>query len=189
MNKMFLQTERVFLREINITDISLLLDLDSDPDVMKYLSDGKPSTFDDVQMAMSRILKVCEDHKYQFGFWIAYSRDQNEFMGWFHFRPDKKDSQNVRNIELGYRLKKKFWGQGFATEVSQALLKYGFEKCDIDSVFAITMKSNSSSQNVMKKLGMTWICDYVEDNFPGNDKSAVRYAIDKDIWIKINQKI
>lgn len=177
MNKIFLETDRTFLRETSPNDTSLLLDLDSDPEVMKYLNDGRPSTPEEVKAAMDRIIKVIEKHHPRFGFWLAYSKENNEFMGWFHFRPGKKTPDDTKNIELGYRLKKKYWGQGFATEVSRALIKLGFEKYKIDSVFAITMKANLSSQNVMKKLGMSFVTEYIEEEFPGKDKIAVRYEL------------
>ena len=177
--KTFLQTERVRLVEITKEDIPLLMDLDSDPEVMKHLTGGRPSTQEEVQAGMNRILKVVEKYQYKFGFWLAYLKETDEFMGWFLFRPGKKTPDDDKNIELGYRLKKKHWGQGYATEVSLALVALGLEKYKLDSIFAITLKANTASQNVMKKIGMTWVTDYTEDDFPGADKSAVRYAIQR----------
>lgn len=177
MNKIFLETSRVRLTEISRDDWPLLLDLDSDPEVMKYLSNGRPSTPEEVKAAMDRIMKVIEKHHSRFGFWLAYSKENNEFMGWFHFRPGKKTPDDTKNIELGYRLKKRFWDKGYATEVSRALITLGFEKYKIDSVFAVTMKANQSSQNVMRKLGMSFVTEYREEEFPGEDKSAVRFEL------------
>lgn len=183
MNSMFLESERVILTEISVDDALLLFELDSDPDVMKHLTDGKPSTMQDIASAMERIRKVIEKFQYKFGFWLAYSKENHEFMGWFHFRPGKSTPDDVKNIELGYRLKKKFWGKGYATEVSTRLIDIGFEKYELDSVFATTMKANLASQKVMQKLGLKHASDYEEEGFPGEDKSAVKYVIKKNDWI------
>ncbi len=177
--KIFLQTDRIRLVEITKDDIPLLLDLDSDPEVMKYLTGGRPSTLEEVTAGMERILKVVEKFQYKYGFWLAYLEETNEFIGWFLFRPGKKTPDDDKNIELGYRLKKKFWGKGYATEVSRALLLLGFEEYKLDSIFAIALKANTASQNVMKKVGMKWVADYIEEDFPGADKSAVRFAIQR----------
>lgn len=182
MKKKFLETDRVYLIEITKDDAPLLLDLDSDPEVMKFLTDGKTSTVEDIKVTMDRILKVIGKYQHKYGFWLAYTKETHEFMGWFLFRPDKKHPDDLRNIELGYRLKKKFWGLGYATEVSREILSIGFSGYQVDSIFAITMKANQASQNVMKKLGMKWEADYTEEEFPGADKSAVRYKIKRRDW-------
>ena len=179
MNKIFLETQRLILTEITRADTHLLLDLDSDPDVMRFLTDGKPSTVDENIATIDRIMTFIKRYNYRFGLWLAYTKDTNEFIGWFIFRPCKKNPDDLSQIELGYRLKKQFWKKGFATEGSQALLHYGFNQPEVKTIFATTMKLNIGSQNVMKKLGMQWKCDYQEDAFPGINKSAVRYEIQK----------
>ena len=188
MNKIFLKTDRILLTEVTKDDVPLLIDLDSDPEVMKYLTDGKPSTIEDVTAGIERMLKVAEKFQYKFGFWLAFTKEKNEFMGWFHFRPGKATPDDVKNIELGYRLKKKFWGQGYATEVSHSLLSIGFDQYHLDSIFAVTMKTNLASQKVMKKLGLKHFNDYIEENFPGPDKSAVKFVITKRDWKDLSKQ-
>jgi RimJ/RimL family protein N-acetyltransferase len=184
LTKIFLETDRVRLIELSSQDSTLLLDLDSDPEVMKYISDGKPSTVEQVEAAMGRIQKIIQDHDHKYGLWAAYLKSTGEFIGWYLFRPDKKLPNDTKHIELGYRLRRKFWGMGLATEVSRALVELGFRDYAVDSIFAITMKKNLASQNVMKKLGMHWLFDYQEDEFPGNDKEAVRLSISREEWLK-----
>lgn len=182
IKKIFLETNRIFLTEITIEDVSLLLDLDSDPEVMRYLTDGKPSAIEGVTLGIESMLKVSERFQKKLGFWKAYTKEGNEFIGWFHFRPGKSTPDDTKNIELGYRLKKNFWGQGYATEVSHQLILMGFTEYQLDSIFASTMKANTASQRVMEKLGMKFITDYIEENFPGADKTAVQYRITRDNW-------
>jgi RimJ/RimL family protein N-acetyltransferase len=172
-----LETSRVTLTEINQEDAPLLVDLDSDPEVMKHLTGGRASTADEIQATMARVLALKEAHSSKFGVWLAFDKTNDEFMGWFLFRPDRKNPTDLDNIELGYRLKKKFWGHGYATEVSKAIIEKAFKELNLNSIFAITLKANLGSQAVMKKVGMTWIQDYIEDQFPGEDKAAVRFCL------------
>lgn len=187
MKQIILETDRVRLVEMEPSDASYLQDLDSDPEVMKHLTDGRPSTPEEIQATIVRVLMLKEQHSPKFGVWLAFEKSNDEFIGWFLFRPDKKNPTDLDNIELGYRLKKKFWGKGYATEVSKALLERGFTELNLNSIFAITLKNNLASQAVMKKIGMTWLLDYIEDQFPGEDKNAVRFRLLKSEYLERNR--
>ncbi len=64
---------------------------------------------------------------------------------------------NTETIELGYRYHKKFWGNGYGTEVSRALLQYGFDTINLDSIAAIALPENKASIRIMEKIGMRFI--------------------------------
>src|SRR5687767_9756338 len=113
----YLETSRVMLREVQDSDFLLFEDLDSDPEVMTYLTDGRPSSPDDIKAGMERIKAMNQRYQGKFGLWIAIEKTSNEFIGWFLFRPCKKHPEDLKTIELGYRLKKAFWGKGYAPEV------------------------------------------------------------------------
>jgi len=102
-------------------------------------------------------------------------------VGWFHFRPTR---DAPHDIELGYRLRRDAWGQGYATEGSRALLHKGFAELDLPRVVARTMLANVASQNVMRKLGMRHARDFIEDRFPGADQRAVEYTIEREDWAR-----
>lgn len=185
----YLDTVRVRLEEFTPSDSDLLMDLDSDPEVMLYLNGGRPSTREEVESALGRILAMKAKYSGRFGLWKASLKDTGEFMGWFHFRPDKKDPDNLKSIELGYRLKKKFWGKGVATEVSKALLKKGFNELGVEVVWARTLLQNLKSQNVMKKIPLNFECYFEENEFEGIDKRGVKYAIRKEEWASLEQSM
>lgn len=173
--KIYLETQRMILRELTFEDEDNLMDLDSDPEVMKYLTLGTPSTRIEIKEALIRVRELFLKHNGRYGLWAAIEKDSGKFMGWFLFRPDKAEPDNTDRIELGYRLKKEFWGKGFATEGSRALLKKGFEEYKIPVIFAMAMKRNTSSWHVMKKLGMTYVREYPYDKFP--EEIIVEYSI------------
>ncbi|MBI3555386.1 MAG: GNAT family N-acetyltransferase [Deltaproteobacteria bacterium] len=180
--KVFLETERLLLRQFTSADAELLIELDSDPEVMRFLTDGKPTEAqlirDDV---LPRFLRYYQAYENQ-GFWAVVEKASGEFLGWFHLRPGAPDSS--QGLELGYRFKCSAWGKGYATEGSRALLRVAFAMPEVKRVIAITMKPNVKSAHVMQKLGMRFERDFVETRFPGADKAAVQYAITRDEFQK-----
>jgi RimJ/RimL family protein N-acetyltransferase len=181
--KIFLESDRLILREFVDEDADSIIALDSDSDVMKYLTDGKPT---DPDLIRNEFLpKIIQNYKItaDFGFWAAVEKETNTFLGWFHFRESESP---IKGIELGYRLNKSAWGKGYATEGSQALLKKGFEQLSLPLVFAKTLVENQASLNVMQKIGMKWISSFIETRFPGKNQSAVTYAVTQDEYFALH---
>ena len=185
--KTYLETNRVYLREFTADDVDLLFDLNSDPDVMKYLSGGKPSTRDEVIEVNNRVMNYYTKHANRFGVWAAHLKSNDEFIGFFILRPCKQDPDNEKVIELGYRLRKKFWRQGFGTEVSQALVDRCFQDYAVDEVFAIAHPDNHGSTGVMKKVGLKFAglsrTEELQNIWPG--ENTVRYSLTRDQYNKI----
>ena len=175
-----IKTERLTLRAIEPTDEDDLFELHTDPEVMRYLTDGEPHSPEMVKTVMRVIEALATRHNGRFGYWAAIETKTNTFMGWFHFRPAYDDPQNCRTIELGYRLKPAFWGQGFATEGSKALIERGFQELGVDEVVATTMKNNIASRRVMEKAGLRFVEEFVDARFPGTTELDVRYALRRD---------
>ncbi len=184
LSNTFLETSLLILREPREDEARYFYELDQDPEVMRYLSDGRPTSVVEANVAMGRVQKILRAHTGRLGLWWALRKDSGEFLGWFHFRPDKSTPDDVRNIELGYRLKQKFWRKGFATEVSRVLIEFGFRGYGLDSVFAVTMKSNVASRGVMEKVGLRFVSEYLYESFLGPEKMAVRYELKRGAWEK-----
>ena len=103
-------------------EADLLFQLDGDADVMKYITLGIPRTMDEViEKSMPRILKSYQGKK-DFGIFAAYLINSEKYIGWFQFEKDKEFEDS---IEIGWRLKKQYWGNGYATEVATLLCKLG----------------------------------------------------------------
>ena len=179
---MYLETARVRLDQFAPDESHLMLELDSDPEVMRYLNGGRASTLDEVKGAFERTQGLYVKYGGRFGVWKATEKSTGEYMGWFIFRPCKTDPENLKEIELGYRLKKKFWGAGFATEVSRALVDKGFKDLGVEVAWAKTTVTNLGSQAVMKKLGMIFEKNFDEPEILMEDKRAVRFSISKSSW-------
>jgi RimJ/RimL family protein N-acetyltransferase len=116
------------------------------------------------------------------GVWKARVIASSEFIGWFHLRPNPLFDNR---IELGYRLKRSFWGKGFATEGARALIAYGFDQLGLDSIMAQTLQRNLASRRVMEKLGMRVETEFT---YPGEglsfwttaERAAIRYSIHRE---------
>lgn len=180
----FLETDRLVLRRFTEADVDNLVELDSDPEVMRYLTGGRstPREFVESQM-MPRLLSYYERYP-GFGFWVAIEKSTGDFLGWFVFRPPLKDPR-PGEIELGYRLRRSAWGKGYATEGSRALVRKGFTEFGVQRVVAFTMAVNAASRRVMEKSGLVFVRTFHQDwpdPIPGTDQGEVEYAVDRADW-------
>ena len=179
----FLETEHLVLRRFTETDVDNLLDLDGDPEVMRFLTGGKSTPRDVVESkTLPRFLDYYERSE-RFGFWAAIEKSTGTFLGWFAFHPPEGGSSD--EVELGYRLKKSSWGKGYATEGSRALIRKGFTELGVQRVFAQTMAVNTASRRVMEKAGLAYSRTFHEDwqePIVGAEHGEVEYALTKTDW-------
>ena len=181
----YLETERLALRRFTADDAELLIELDSDPAVMRYLTGGAPSAPEDVrERHLPNIIAGYAKWGGDLGLFAAHERDGGAFIGWFCLRPESAGPRD--EAELGYRLRQAAWGKGYATEGSRALLGKAFTQLGVRLVWAETMTVNRRSRNIMEKLRMTLV-----DSIPtppdmeaieGAEHGGVRYEITKERW-------
>ncbi|MFJ9036894.1 GNAT family N-acetyltransferase [Streptomyces sp. NPDC102406] len=181
----FLETERLVLRRFTAADADLLIELDSDPAVMRFLSGGEPTAPEDVRKRdLPSILAGYEKWGGRLGVFAAYERNGGAFIGWFLLRPESEGP--LDEAELGYRLRQAAWGKGYATEGSRALLAKAFTEFGLRMVWAETMSVNRSSRHVMEKLDMTLRQSVpVPDDMrmvEGSELGGVRYEITGEQW-------
>lgn len=181
----YLQTARVTLRPFEADDADLLIELDGDPAVMRYLSGGEPTPPELVRDTVLPSLFVGYDRwAGAFGVFAAYENAGGAFLGWFCLRPDRDGPRD--EAELGYRLRQAAWGSGYATEVSEALLRKAFTELDVRRVWGDTMALNRASQRVMEKVGMsvTQTLPTPEDMLAveGAELGGYRYEITREQW-------
>jgi RimJ/RimL family protein N-acetyltransferase len=150
-----LETARLRLRSFAPTDADDLFDLDADPEVMRFLTGGAPTPRRVIEEEiLPRFLR--RDERFPgFGFWAAMERSSGEFVGWFSLRPT--DEASVRELELGYRLRRAVWGRGYATEGARALLGIAFAGPAVGRVVATTYEDNLASRRVLEKLGFALV--------------------------------
>ncbi|HEY8284266.1 MAG TPA: GNAT family N-acetyltransferase [Chloroflexota bacterium] len=183
--RIFLETDRVVLRRFTAADVDNLTDLDSDPEVMRFISGGTPTPRDVIQNeVLPRFLRYYERSE-GFGYWAAIEKSTGEFLGWFAFHPPEGAAPD--EVELGYRLRKAAWGKGYGTEVARALIRKGFTELGVQRVVATADRVNYGSRRVMEKAGLTLVRTFrFDDPWPhlpeGPEQDGVDYALSKAEW-------
>ena len=155
-----IETERLLLRLFTEQDAALIYELNQDPDVIKYTHDQVKDMEHAKEILEQTILPQYVLYKH--GRWAIQLKPELDFIGWcgLKFRAEENE------IDLGYRLRKEFWGKGYATEAAFASLKYGFEKLNIQRIMGRAEPENIESCKVLEKCGLTYIGESEIDGFP-----------------------
>ena len=165
-----IKSKRIYLRRFTKDEADLLFQLDGDADVMKYINLGIPRTMNEViEKSMPRILKSYQD-KSEFGIFAAYLINSDKYIGWFQFEKDKEFEDS---IEIGWRLKKQYWGNGFATEVATLLCELGIKMGK--TIVARAMIENLASIRVMEKAGLEFEKEFWGEYDPHSGSPDVLY--------------
>jgi RimJ/RimL family protein N-acetyltransferase len=181
---LLLHTQRLCLRQFRMQDGGLLFDLDSDPEVMRFISHCEPTPLARIENEiLPRLLSYYARPTPQ-GCWAAQLRENDEFIGWFHLREDKIEPAEM---ELGFRLKRKTWGRGLATEGARALLEKGFTDWAYEKICARTLVANLASRRVMEKCGLRFEREFVygAELIPGwteEERRAVKYSLLRELF-------
>ncbi|MFI1866001.1 GNAT family N-acetyltransferase [Streptomyces jumonjinensis] len=176
-------TDRLRFRPLTDSDLGHLFDLNNDPEVMRFLNGGRPTTLEEVRAnSLPRLTRhyPCIGGP---GFWAADDRATGVFAGWFELRPVAADSAAV--VELGYRLNRTAWGRGLATEGAVALIDRAFAGLGVETVTANTMSVNARSRRVMEKAGLRHLRTFFDDwpdRIEGSELGEVEYAMTRDEW-------
>jgi len=181
--QVFLETERLILRRFTQADLDNLVELDSDPDVMHFLTGGKPTSREAIQNEILPGLLRDYGRRAASGRWAAIEKTTAEFLGWFSLR--QRANSSADEVELGYRLRRSAWGQGYATEGSRALVRMAFAELGIQRVFAESMAVNTASRRVMEKAGLKLVRTFHltwDDPIDGTEHGEVEYELHKVDW-------
>jgi RimJ/RimL family protein N-acetyltransferase len=178
----FQETHRLLLRQFTEDDAALLFDLDSDPEVMRFIGPPWQTNIDGYrQIIRDRFLAQYERGD-GFGCLGIFDKVSGEFFGWVFLRPALEHRMAAEagfregELELGYRLRRAAWGKGIATEASRAVLDQAFTAPGPLHFVALALVGNVASTRVMEKLGMKKVRQVT---LSGHDQPAVVYALDK----------
>ncbi len=180
-----LLTERILLVPLADGHLEHEVELDSDPMVMRYLGDGRARTRAEVEMLHRRRLTVARLVP-GLGFWAGLV--DGRFVGWWILQPPERDDQGpvAGQAELGYRLLRRHWRQGLASEGARELIRHGFEELGLERIFAETMTVNTASRATMASVGMrharTFHLNW-DRPIPGSELGEVEYEITQEQWL------
>ncbi|MGV9806881.1 GNAT family N-acetyltransferase [Micromonospora chersina] len=198
MPQPLLRTDRLLLVPLADRHLDLEVHLDSDPEVLRYLV-GRARSREEVIASHGERLALAAKID-GLGYWMAFGteggargstppagEDDGEFVGLLMLPPahgpDQPDDPTV--AELGYRLLRRHWGKGLASEASRALLRHAFDTVGQHRVIAQTMAVNTGSRRVMEAVGMRHVRTFFppfDDPLPGSDRGEVEYEITRETW-------
>jgi RimJ/RimL family protein N-acetyltransferase len=148
-----IETERLLLRPFTPDDLDEFALLCADPEVMRYIGTSEAQSRERAGMRFHALIKHWNDH--EFGLWAVIEKAGAEFTGFCGLQY----LDNTLEIEVGYRLAKRFWGMGFATEAASASLRFGFEELAVDRIVAVVQPENVASCRVVEKIGLRYVKD------------------------------
>lgn len=170
---MILQTERLFLRRMEQSDFKPLCAILQDPAVM-YAYEGA-FTDEEVQEWMDR--QLARYAQWEFGLWAMVLRQTGEMIGQCGLTMQPWKQQQV--LEIGYLLRHSAWHHGYATEAAQACKRYAFDRLHADEVCSIIRDTNTASQRVAQRVGMT-AQDHWTKHYRGVYMPHTRYVVTKE---------
>lgn len=172
-----IETERLFLRELRETDLEGMFALDSDPEVHKYLGNKPVKNIDESKKILESVLTQYKERG--IGRFAVIEKSTGDFVGWSGLRLNTEYNMNgyTKYYDVGYRLIKRFWGKGYATESGKASIDYAFNVLKLPEIYATTEIGNQASHNALLKIGL----HYVEDFYFEQEQLNLR-------WYKLENK-
>lgn len=144
-----LTTERLFVREFEVDDWADVYEMNTSVEVMKSIGKGQVKTMEKEKNGFEHILLSYEKNS-GLGVWAVTVRSDGTFIG----AASMTTLDGTNEIQIGYRFKKEYWGQGYATEVTKGLLNYGFDQLKLKRIVATTNLTNDRSRKVLEKAGL-----------------------------------
>ena len=178
-----LETERLILRRFTRDDVDNLVELDGDPQVMRFINGGRPTPREEIAGDILPAFLGYYERFAGYGFFAAVERSTGEFLGWFHLRPQA--GRPPDEPELGYRLRRCAWGRGYASEGSRVLVDKAFAELGARRVYAETMTVNAASRRVMEKAGLRYVRTFFQewpDRIEGDEQGDVEYELTREEW-------
>jgi RimJ/RimL family protein N-acetyltransferase len=163
--KIFAETERLILREILPEDAPAFFEMDSHPDVHRYLGNKPVQSIEETRKNIELIRKQYETYK--IGRWAAIEKSSGNFIGWSGLKFIVEPENNRTHFhDVGYRLAPHYWGKGYATESAKAAIRYGFLEMGLSEIIGTAHIENKASRHALEKCGLTYIEKFAWKDFP-----------------------
>ena len=161
----YVETERLIMRDILETDVDGMYELDSDPEVHKYLGNNPINS---KEKAAEIIQFIHQQYKnLGIGRFATIEKSSGDFIGWsgLKLNTGEKEALNGKTefFDVGYRFIPRYWNKGYATESSLAVLNYGFKTLNIETICGAAENRNIASNKVLKKIGLKFINEFYYD--------------------------
>ena len=154
MARIITETERLFIREWCLEDVEALYKIMSDEEVMRYVWDYNPATFNQVEQFVLQCM--AESSSREWTTWALISKHDNRLIGYCGFLV-RSYGEYKGETEMGWLIDRNYWGNGLATEAALEVLTLGMDSWSFNKVIASAREENTQSVKIMEKIGMTLI--------------------------------
>jgi RimJ/RimL family protein N-acetyltransferase len=179
-----LKTARLKLRQWHIDDRPIFAQMNADPAVMEFYPNVM-DTHESNAMAIKLELLLAER---SWGFWAIELIDKKSFIGFVGLHEPTYDLPVTPCVEIGWRLAKEYWGNGYATEAAKISIDFAFNKLNLHELYSFTSVSNNKSRAVMERLNMVNTgSNFEHPIIPENHhlREHVLYKINKQQWLEV----
>lgn len=161
---LIIETERLLLRPLELSDAEDMFAMDKNPLVHKYLWQKPYKSINESINNIEYIQKQYIDNN--IGRFATILKQTGEFIGWtgIKFINEEPVNGNINFYDYGYRLNEKFWNKGYASEATKAWLDYGFNTMKIEVMNSYTHAENGASNHILERHGMQFIVDYLDED-------------------------
>jgi RimJ/RimL family protein N-acetyltransferase len=170
-----IETERLVLRGWDVgADLDAYAAICADPEVMRFIGDGSPLTRAESAERLRTFEAMWQERG--FGLYAVELAKTGELIGFTGLAVPEFLPEILPAVEIGWRLARPQWGQGYATEAARAALAFGFDRVRLERIVSVHTVGNEASANVMRKIGMHFDRETIH---PGNGRAVRVYAIDR----------
>lgn len=149
--KPIIETERLFMRPLKLSDVDSFFAMNDNPQVNLYLRNPVRTKTEAALYVQKIINEYQKNGISRFGVFLKQTDELIGFSG-LKFR-DSEENNHINFYDLGYRFAEEHWRKGFASEAAVAWLKYGFDTMKLTTIYATAMSDNTGSNTLLKKLG------------------------------------
>jgi RimJ/RimL family protein N-acetyltransferase len=146
-----LRTPRLLLRQWRDADLAPFAELNADPEVMRHFPSVLTTAESDALALGARALVASRG----WGLWAVEVVDGAPFIGFVGLAAPRFEAHFTPAVEIGWRLAREHWGNGYATEGAQAVISFAFDELGLEEIVSFTTAANDRSRRVMERLGFT----------------------------------
>lgn len=165
-----IETERLLMRELQPTDNVGMFELDSNPEVHRYLGNDPVKSIEECDEAIKNIQQQYLDNG--IGRWAVILKETNEFIGWSGLKLERNVNGHETFYDLGYRFIQKHWGKGYGYESAKAFIDLGFNEMNLTVINAWADADNLGSRRILEKVGMQFV-------------NTFEYEGSEEVWYEI----
>lgn len=160
-----LETERLLMRPMQLSDAHALFAMDSNPKVHEFLGNN-PLT--DIGQCYGYIKNIQNQYEQNgIGRFVAELKSTGEVIGWIGLKfVTEEENNHINYYDIGYRLREEFWGKGYASEGAKVWLDHAFTTMKIPTIYAAAHIDNIGSNTILQKIGLQQKEQYLHSGIP-----------------------